>query len=73
MENSAQEDPMIDVPQSWLQKLADLTKKVHAQIENLPPEDYNTLIKTDVSALLGYASSAETIISLKGIVRRDQR
>jgi hypothetical protein len=68
-----EEGPMIDVPQSWLNQIADLAEKVHNQMDKLPPEAYTTFIKTDISALLGYASSARTIVKLKGIARRNDQ
>lgn len=68
---TSEPEQMIEVSESWLRQLADLTKKVHDQIEDLPPEALTTLTKTDVYSLLGYASSARTIVNLKGVARRN--
>lgn len=50
------------VPTAWLLTLLALSKKVNGQIEKMSPIDHTVLFKTDISALTGYASSAETIL-----------
>jgi len=61
------EEPMYEVPQSWLEGLAERAERVNKQLDQLPPEAFNHLIKTDISGLTGYASSARTLIKYRRI------
>ena len=52
----------VSVPSTWLETLLRYSKLVEKQMQELDSVDYGVFIKTDISALIGYASSAETII-----------
>jgi hypothetical protein len=52
----------ISVPKSWLENLLKLNDKVQKQLKEMPVAEYSTIFKTDISALIGYVSSAETIL-----------
>jgi len=52
----------VSVPKFWLESLIEYSEKVRGQIEKLPTAEYHTIFKTDISALIGYASSAKTIL-----------
>lgn len=55
-------DPIISVPESWLKRLDELAAKVHKQMEDGPGANYAVYMQTDIAALVGYASSAKTLI-----------
>lgn len=61
------EEHMITVPESWLKQVGHLAKKVSQQISDLPDEDHSILMKTDISALVGYASSADNVVKYNRI------
>ncbi len=56
------DEPTILVPESWLKCLEALADRVRSQMDDGPDTDYSVYIKTDISALVGYALSAKTII-----------
>ena len=53
----------IKVPEMWIKTLLAHTTVVKEQMDNLPPEDWNVLAKTDISALIGYAGSAKSMLN----------
>ena len=55
-------EKMISVPESWFLTLLGLEEKINKQIDELNPEDFHILMQTDISALLGFVSSAKTIL-----------
>jgi hypothetical protein len=57
------EERTIPVPVKWLESLTEYAERVRKQIDELPDEDHTVLIKTDISALVGYASSARTVLN----------
>lgn len=50
------------VPESWLRRLDALATKVTKQMDEGPAADYNVYIKTEISALVGYAASSRTLL-----------
>ncbi len=64
---NAPEERMIAVPESWLKQIGHLAEKVHKQMDELPPEAHTFLMRTDISALVGYASSAENVVKFNRI------
>lgn len=54
----------IDIPVGWLKQLTELTKKVEKDIDKWYQTD-KPLMPLSISCLVGFASSAETLLKLK--------
>lgn len=52
----------VEIPVAWVKQLLNRGKRVEKQLQELNAKDHMVIMKTDISALVGFASSCETIL-----------